>query len=199
MVGTSWSTLPAGLNPAARRLVGELRTLKDEHGLSLAQLSAATHYSRASWERWLNGKRLITAEALAAVATRFGADLVLLTTLLREASLVESVEAGDGIDGADELGDEIGDELAARVELAAEYAASTASTARQDEPALGLDDEPEWPPLAAQLPASTADFAGRRSQVEDLCAALLPGVGAPGQVSVAAITGGAWTNWPSGL
>jgi tetratricopeptide (TPR) repeat protein/transcriptional regulator with XRE-family HTH domain len=185
MVGTSWSTLPSGLNPAARRLVGELRTLKDEHGLSLAQLSAATHYSRASWERWLNGKRLITAEALAAVATRFGADLVLLTTLLREASLAESAdaaEAGDDFEGADE----IGDELAARAGIVAAYAVSAVESGSPRD----FDDKPRGSPLTAQLPASTADFAGRGSQVEDLCAALLPGVGAPGQVSVAAITGG---------
>jgi tetratricopeptide (TPR) repeat protein/transcriptional regulator with XRE-family HTH domain len=191
MVGTSWSTLPVGLNPAARRLVGELRTLKDEHGLSLAQLSAATHYSRASWERWLNGKRLITAEALAAVATRFGADLVLLTTLLREASLLAepgegAAAVGDGIEAAVELGDGVDScddtgtgYVAAASEVLAGFAGDT-----------DIDEEPPRSPLAAQLPASTSDFTGRRSQVEDLCAALLPGVGAPGQVSVAAITGG---------
>ncbi len=40
--------------PAADR--GACSTLKDGSGLSLAQISARTHYSRASWERWFNGK-----------------------------------------------------------------------------------------------------------------------------------------------
>ena len=149
MVDSTWAPLPAGLNPAARRLVGELRALKDQHGLSLAQLSAATHYSRASWERWLNGKRLITIEALTAVATRFGADQVLLTNLLRQSELAAK---------------QTGDQAAA---------------------------EPTAEPIAvAQLPASTSDFTGRRTQIENLCAVLLPGVGDPGTASIVAVTGG---------
>ncbi|HTJ69565.1 MAG TPA: tetratricopeptide repeat protein [Actinospica sp.] len=153
-MGSVWAPLPAGLNPAARRLVGELRAIKDEHNLSLAQLSASTHYSRASWERWLNGKRLITPDALAAVATRFGADVAMLAALLREASFDEEAEQDEGDEARDEAGAE--DERVA----------------------------------VAQLPASTADFTGRCAQIEDLSAALLPGTGDPGQVSVAAITGG---------
>ena len=152
-MGSVWAPLPAGLNPAARRLVGELRALKDEHNLSLAQLSASTHYSRASWERWLNGKRLITLDALTAVSTRFGVDPALLITLLREASLEHEDEP--------EPGD------------------AAAGLAAQGEPVA-----------LAQLPPSTSDFTGRRAQIEDLSAALLPGCGDPGQVSVAAITGG---------
>jgi tetratricopeptide (TPR) repeat protein/transcriptional regulator with XRE-family HTH domain len=164
IVGSSWSPLPTGLNPAARRLIGELRTLKDEHGLSLAQLSTATHYSRASWERWLNGKRLITSEALAAVATRFGADPVLLATLLREASLGHAAcgEGGQDIEGPGAPEDEDPGDEAAAADL----------------------------PTIAQLPPSTSDFAGRDAQIADLCAVLLPGSGDPGQVSIAAVTGG---------
>lgn len=162
-MGSVWAPLPAGLNPAARRLVGELRALKDEYNLSLAQLSASTHYSRASWERWLNGKRLITPDALTAVGTRFGADVALLTALLREASLEDEADAP----GSD---DELRDEAAERERI--------------DE--NGVSE----PVAVAQLPASTADFTGRRAQIEDLSAALLPGTGDPGQVSIAAITGG---------
>jgi len=50
-VQTRWSPLPSRLNDEARLLVHELRTLKDRTGLSLAGLSARTHYSRSSWER----------------------------------------------------------------------------------------------------------------------------------------------------
>ena len=165
-MSSSWSPPPGGLNPAARRLVGELRTLKDEHGLSLAQLSAATHYSRASWERWLNGKRLITAEALTAVATRFGADPVLLATLLREASLGESGDSGESADRKEP------------------------EEAEDEDLANEPDNADIDPATIAQLPPSTSDFTGRNSQVEDLCAALLPGCGDPGQVSIAAVIGG---------
>jgi tetratricopeptide (TPR) repeat protein/transcriptional regulator with XRE-family HTH domain len=132
-------------------LVGELRALKDEHNLSLAQLSVSTHYSRASWERWLNGKRLITLDALTAVATRFGADLGALSALLREASLEREGET--------------------------EAPDATLDAGQVD---AGI----------AQLPASTSDFTGRYAQIEDLSAALLPGCGDPGQVSIAAVTGG---------
>jgi tetratricopeptide (TPR) repeat protein/transcriptional regulator with XRE-family HTH domain len=163
-LGSSWSPLPSGLNPAARRLVGELRTLKDEHGLSLARLSAATHYSRASWERWLNGKRLITAEALAAVCTRFGADPALLGALLREASLGESACSAEPKESAERRDEEFAEQPG------------------------GADLEE--PSTIAQLPPSTSDFTGREAQIEDLSAALLPGCGDPGQVSIAALIGG---------
>ncbi|HET9169690.1 MAG TPA: helix-turn-helix transcriptional regulator, partial [Actinospica sp.] len=152
-MGSVWASLPAGLNPAARRLVGELRALKDEYNLSLAQLSASTHYSRASWERWLNGKRLITLDALTAVSTRFGVNPALLITLLGEASLEreDQQEPGDAAAGEAPAGEHV---------------------------------------ALAQVPSSTSDFTGRGAQVEDLSAALLPGCGDPGQVSIAAITGG---------
>ena len=169
IVATHWAPLPAGLNPAARRLVGELRTLKDTHGLSLAQLSASTHYSRASWERWLNGKRLITNAALTSVATRYGADLVMLTMLVRQADLGTPQDAPP----------------------AEPPSASGAGPAAAAGAGTGPDPAPgPEPSVLAQLPPSTADFAGRRPQIEDLSAALLPGTGDPGQVSIAAVTGG---------
>jgi tetratricopeptide (TPR) repeat protein/transcriptional regulator with XRE-family HTH domain len=157
-MGTNWAQLPSGLNPAARRLVGELRGLKDAHELSLAQLSAATHYSRASWERWLNGKRLITREALRAAAVRFGADPGTLLELLQRA------EIGDG--------------------------SLDAAPGTNAEVSAGAEAEPSTVQPIAQLPASTADFTGRHTQIEDLCAALLPEAGQPGQTSIAAVTGG---------
>jgi len=84
-VQTRWSPLPSLLNDEARLLVHELRTLKDSTGLSLADLSARTHYSRSSWERWLNGKRLITAQALTSFAEAAGVDGARLAGLLNEA------------------------------------------------------------------------------------------------------------------
>ena len=86
-MGNVWADLPAGLNDAARALVRELRAAKDASGLSLAQLAGHTHYSRASWERWLNGKRLVTPSALAGYAKLTGIDGAALAQLLKHASL----------------------------------------------------------------------------------------------------------------
>ncbi|MEU9075341.1 DUF2690 domain-containing protein [Kitasatospora sp. NPDC048538] len=66
-MGSAWKNLPEELSEPARDLAGELRTIKDAAGLSLAELATRTHYSRASWERWLNGKRVITQQALEAL------------------------------------------------------------------------------------------------------------------------------------
>ncbi|WP_143664588.1 helix-turn-helix transcriptional regulator, partial [Streptomyces sp. NRRL B-24572] len=35
-----------------------MRAVKERSGLSYGRLAAKTHYSRSSWERFLNGKQL---------------------------------------------------------------------------------------------------------------------------------------------
>ncbi|MDH6133026.1 transcriptional regulator with XRE-family HTH domain [Kitasatospora sp. MAA4] len=77
-----WTALPDGLSPAHRQLLEELRTLKDQHRLTLKQIETLTHYSHASWQRWLNGKRPITTEALQALTTALGVDGNRLQALL---------------------------------------------------------------------------------------------------------------------
>ncbi|MER7667041.1 DUF2690 domain-containing protein [Kitasatospora sp. NPDC096128] len=81
----SWKPLPDDLSEPARRLAEELRAVKDAHGISLAELGKRTYLSKASWERWLNGKRLITSQALAGLIATVDCDAVLLTSLLRQA------------------------------------------------------------------------------------------------------------------
>lgn len=81
----SWKPLPDDLSEPARRLAEELRAVKDAHGISLAELGKRTYLSKASWERWLNGKRLITSQALAGLIAAVDCDAVLLTSLLRQA------------------------------------------------------------------------------------------------------------------
>ncbi|MER7704760.1 DUF2690 domain-containing protein [Kitasatospora sp. NPDC097605] len=66
-MGSAWKQLPDDLSDPARRLTEELRAVKDATGLSLSELAVRTHYSRASWERWLNGKRVVTEQALDAL------------------------------------------------------------------------------------------------------------------------------------
>ncbi|MER8100538.1 DUF2690 domain-containing protein [Kitasatospora sp. NPDC094016] len=73
-MGSAWKNLPEELSGPARLLAEELRVVKDTAGLSLSELAARTHYSRASWERWLNGKRVITGQALEALTRAVDCD-----------------------------------------------------------------------------------------------------------------------------
>ncbi|MFJ7273096.1 DUF2690 domain-containing protein [Kitasatospora sp. NPDC098663] len=73
-MGSAWKNLPEELSGPARLLAEELRVIKDTAGLSLSELAARTHYSRASWERWLNGKRVITGQALEALTRAVDCD-----------------------------------------------------------------------------------------------------------------------------
>ncbi|WP_338898054.1 helix-turn-helix transcriptional regulator [Streptomyces sp. TG1A-60] len=51
----------------------EMRRLKESSGLSFAKLAARTHYSRSSWERFLNGKKPVPREAVEQFASAVGA------------------------------------------------------------------------------------------------------------------------------
>jgi hypothetical protein len=63
-----WRELPETLDPNSRRLVQELRRLKDHGDLTLQMLQAKTPFSGSSWERYLNGKTLPPAAAVEALA-----------------------------------------------------------------------------------------------------------------------------------
>ncbi|MFF3067096.1 helix-turn-helix domain-containing protein [Kitasatospora sp. NPDC057936] len=84
-MGSAWKQLPEELTGPARSLAEELRTLKDAAGLSLSELATRTHYSRASWERWLNGKRVITEQALDALIGAVECDGPALRALWQQA------------------------------------------------------------------------------------------------------------------
>ncbi|MGW3496316.1 MarR family transcriptional regulator [Streptomyces sp. NPDC001020] len=64
-----------------RRLVVQLRRLKDHSGLSLLSLQTKTGYSRASWERHLNGKALPPRQAVEGLARVGGVDPTRLLAL----------------------------------------------------------------------------------------------------------------------
>ncbi|MFI2203611.1 helix-turn-helix domain-containing protein [Streptomyces sp. NPDC020192] len=57
---------------ARERLLAEMRRLKDASGLSYGRLAGRTHYSRSSWERFLNGKQLPTRVAVEQLAAAVG-------------------------------------------------------------------------------------------------------------------------------
>ncbi|MFE3501565.1 helix-turn-helix domain-containing protein [Kitasatospora sp. NPDC059160] len=82
-----WKDLPEELSEPARLLAEELRKLKDDAGLSLSELATRTHYSRASWERWLNGKRVVTEQALEALIRAVDCDPVVLRRLRQRAAV----------------------------------------------------------------------------------------------------------------
>ncbi|MGW3045192.1 helix-turn-helix domain-containing protein [Kitasatospora sp. NPDC001159] len=82
-MASAWKELPEELPQTARQLAEELRAIKDAAGLSLAELATRTHYSRASWERWLNGKRVVTEQALEALVGAVECDAAKLRRLWR--------------------------------------------------------------------------------------------------------------------
>ncbi|MFI8099521.1 helix-turn-helix domain-containing protein [Streptomyces sp. NPDC086023] len=57
---------------AEDRLVREMRRMKESAGLSYEKLAALTHYSRSSWERFLNGKKPVTRQVVEQLVTALG-------------------------------------------------------------------------------------------------------------------------------
>ncbi|MGW3228850.1 DUF2690 domain-containing protein [Kitasatospora sp. NPDC001095] len=100
-MGSAWKQLPEELTEPARRLAEELRTIKDAAGLSLSELATRTHYSRASWERWLNGKRIVTEQALEALVGTVDCDGAALQALWRRAMAEPSTAAPAVATGTD--------------------------------------------------------------------------------------------------
>lgn len=76
-----WKALPVGLDPAAVRLVVELRRVKDASGLTLRQVADRTGYSASSWDRYLGGRLLPPREAVEALAEASRVDPVRLVAL----------------------------------------------------------------------------------------------------------------------
>lgn len=69
-----WKELPDSLDERVRKLIIQLRRLKDRSGLSLVSLESKTGYSRASWERYFNGKALPPRQAVEALARVVGTE-----------------------------------------------------------------------------------------------------------------------------
>ncbi|NBM20528.1 peptidoglycan-binding protein [Streptomyces sp. GC420] len=97
-----WKALPGSVDPRVRRLVVEMRRLKDHSGLGLAALAAKTPYSRSSWERYLNGKAMPPRQAVEALARVCGGDVAGLAALWEVAAgesavrgLADRPEAGN--------------------------------------------------------------------------------------------------------
>ncbi|MEU9440372.1 helix-turn-helix domain-containing protein [Streptomyces sp. NPDC048304] len=98
-----WKQLPDSLDPRVRQLAVQMRRIKDHSGLGLQALAARTGYSRASWDRYLNGRSLPPQEAVAALARACNADPARLLALHEVA-----VAAGRGGGEAEETGENRG-------------------------------------------------------------------------------------------
>ncbi|MEX2984512.1 helix-turn-helix domain-containing protein [Streptomyces sp. C36] len=104
------------------RLASELRELRERTGLSLAALGGCTPFSKSSWERYLNGKKLPprqAVEALCGLAEEPAGRLVALWELAEQAWSGRSGSATAATAGA----------------AATTGAAATARTAATDGPA----------------------------------------------------------------
>lgn len=70
----SWRPLPESLEPLTQNLVERLRCLKDETGMSLAELARRTAHSKSAWHRYLNGSMFPPRSAVEALARLVQAD-----------------------------------------------------------------------------------------------------------------------------
>ncbi|WKD32037.1 helix-turn-helix domain-containing protein [Streptomyces xanthophaeus] len=74
-----------GTESARVQLSTEMRRIKEASQLSFGRLADRTHYSRSSWERFLNGKQLPTTVAVEQLAAVAGTDPEPLLDLLARA------------------------------------------------------------------------------------------------------------------
>ncbi|MFI6446277.1 helix-turn-helix domain-containing protein [Kitasatospora sp. NPDC050543] len=180
----NWRGLPAELSPAESELVEALRSMKSRSGLTLVELAAKTHYSKSSWQRWLNGDRLVTEPALLRLCDLSGASdteraalLELRASAERGGAEPERAAVADEVELPDPAAEPIS-EAAAEVEAEQEpEPAPEANPVSDPEAASGADpaSEPEAAPepdgpSAMERPAA-ADPVGEE-----------PGAAGPGPV-----------------
>ena len=91
---THWQRLPDALDPDVRRLVEQLRLLKDRSGHSLQALAESTACSKSAWQRYLNGTKFPPRAVVAALGRLTGADaprLMLLWEVAEAAWIPEPI------------------------------------------------------------------------------------------------------------
>ncbi|MFH8221470.1 DUF2690 domain-containing protein [Streptomyces sp. NPDC018057] len=87
---------PSSPDPAAT-LHAELLSLKQRSGLSYSRIGALTHYSKSSWERWINGKQFPPRGAVESFAGAVGTDA---GPLLERWARAELLRTAVGLDDA---------------------------------------------------------------------------------------------------
>ncbi|MFE0582421.1 DUF2690 domain-containing protein [Streptomyces sp. NPDC058874] len=130
-----------GSPPFRDQLAEAMRGMKEEARFSYGKLAEKTHYSRSSWERFLNGKQLPTTVAVEEFAAATGADADVLLALLAKATAYEEFRAAR-------------QQQAAAPHPAPEHAARPASTPRSSVPATTTG--PANVPATAQAPQASS-------------------------------------------
>ncbi|MGA5565635.1 helix-turn-helix domain-containing protein [Streptomyces platensis] len=154
------------------RLAAGLRELRARTGLSLAALAARTPYSKSSWERYLNGKKLPPREAVEALCRLAGEPAGRLVALWE---LADAAWSGRGRSGAAQVRD---DGSAAAGGPGRASAADTAVVAAAGPPAGG-----EATPRSARRVAGLVAGAGAGGVALVAALAVWTAVGAAGPVS----------------
>jgi transcriptional regulator with XRE-family HTH domain len=85
-----WRPLPGTLDPASRLLAEQLRTLKEQTGLSLDGLARRTPYSRSAWHRYLNGEKPPPRGCIESLSAVAGEDPEPLLELYADAQLART-------------------------------------------------------------------------------------------------------------
>ena len=95
---THWQRLPDALDPDVRRLVEQLRLLKDRSGHSLQALAESTACSKSAWQRYLNGTKFPPRAVVAGLGRLTGADAPRLMLLweVAEAAWIPEVPPAAG-------------------------------------------------------------------------------------------------------
>ncbi|MFF0130328.1 DUF2690 domain-containing protein [Streptomyces mirabilis] len=101
----SWQPLPESLEPLTRNLVERLRCLKDETGMSLAELARRTAHSKSAWHRYLNGSMFPPRSAVKALAQLVQADEPGLIDLWTRAQCVSAQSEGAPLQPLPTLGE----------------------------------------------------------------------------------------------
>ncbi|CAM5695487.1 helix-turn-helix domain-containing protein [Streptomyces aurantiogriseus] len=130
-----WKNLPDELDPQVKEFARQLRQVVDRSGLNVTQLADRTHYGRASWERYLNGRLLAPKGAVVALAEVTGADPAHLITLWELAERAWSRA---------ELRDDLGSEA---VRLSRARTVTTPATGRAGPTDVSPTSPPPPPPV----------------------------------------------------
>ncbi|MEV4937304.1 helix-turn-helix domain-containing protein [Streptomyces zaomyceticus] len=86
----------AELSAVRERVLAGMRRIKEEFGLSYGRLAEKTHYSRSSWERYLNGKQWPSRAAIQQLADVVGQDPTPLIALWEHAEKLARISRREG-------------------------------------------------------------------------------------------------------
>lgn len=170
-----WRPLPQELSPQARLLVERLRVLKDRLDLSLAALAAKTAYSKSSWERFLNGRKPPTRQAVLSIAELAGADSARLLALweLADRSWLAEPDAA-GAAGAVKTDDAVRTEDAAAPGAVPEGEERSAGGGDGAAPLASVPSVPPGPSVTAEPPGPSKTSGPSESSEPSGAAAVLP-------------------------